>query len=267
MDGRAFNPAHALGRRNVLRALAACLADFWLCSRPGLNGLKHCNTDFNNTLRQRGTPGARTCSRPRSPAACVCSAPRFKKPDRRSFVVHVGHLVLGKAGVPLSEDTAPAQRCVAPAATWLAVHGVSCTPKSAPGVSVVRGASARVDVSTSGCSAGYRAASAAPRCALTWMRDVQTSRGSCRRNRLSPPGCSAESTNPMSLRPKKRVARQQQELRPVGVQPASAEVVRRNHVARSGPRRRRVTAKHRRTSAAGTTRDAAASRLSAASRA
>lgn len=33
MDGRAFNPAHALGRRDVLRALAACLADFWLPRR------------------------------------------------------------------------------------------------------------------------------------------------------------------------------------------------------------------------------------------
>ena len=55
MDGRPFNPAHALGRRDVLRALAACLADFWLPRR---------------VFAQR--------------------APRYKKPDRRVIVVTFG---------------------------------------------------------------------------------------------------------------------------------------------------------------------------------
>ena len=55
MDGRPFNPAHALGRRDVLRALAACLADFWLPRR---------------VFAQR--------------------APRYRKPDRRVIVVTFG---------------------------------------------------------------------------------------------------------------------------------------------------------------------------------
>jgi hypothetical protein len=50
-----FNPAHALGRRDVLRALAACLADLWLPRR---------------VFAQR--------------------APRYKKPDRRVIVVTFG---------------------------------------------------------------------------------------------------------------------------------------------------------------------------------
>ena len=60
MDGP-FNPAHALGRRDVLRALAACLADFWLPRR---------------VFAQR--------------------TPKFKKPDRRVIVVTFGGGVRSK---------------------------------------------------------------------------------------------------------------------------------------------------------------------------
>ena len=55
MDGRAFNPSHALGRRDVLRALAACLADLWLPRR-----------------------------------VFAQQTPRFKKPDHRVIVVTFG---------------------------------------------------------------------------------------------------------------------------------------------------------------------------------
>jgi hypothetical protein len=55
MDGRPFNPAQALGRRDVLRALAVCLADFWLPRR---------------VFAQR--------------------TPRYTKPDRRVIVVTFG---------------------------------------------------------------------------------------------------------------------------------------------------------------------------------
>ena len=55
MDGQAFNPAGVLGRREVLRALAVCLADLWLPRRL-----------FAQT------------------------PPRFTKPDRRVIVVTFG---------------------------------------------------------------------------------------------------------------------------------------------------------------------------------
>lgn len=48
MELEAFNPATVLGRRDVLRALAACLADWWLPRR-----------------------------------VFAQSSPKFKKPDRR----------------------------------------------------------------------------------------------------------------------------------------------------------------------------------------
>lgn len=55
MEVGAFNPATVLGRRDVLRALAACLADWWLPRR-----------------------------------AFAQNSPKFKKPDRRVIVVTFG---------------------------------------------------------------------------------------------------------------------------------------------------------------------------------